>query len=271
MPPICNLINPIIQTVRQAGQAVLKIYFSATLEHHKSDGSPVTKADLLAQKIIIQQLAQYGWPVLSEEKQDNLNRLKKEKIWIVDPLDGTRDFLQKTGNFSIMIGLADKQKPVLGIVYQPTTDKIYFACQGQGAFLKEKNQPAQILSVSTTSKFKQAQFIFSKNHFSQAEQQFVKKNNIKNITYKGSTGLKICTIAQGKSDVYLTFTNKTKQWDTCAPHIITEEAGGIITDLKGNKIIYNQRQLNNPNGILACSSAKLHQKIINILNTKKYD
>ena len=120
-------LKEIINLVRKAGKKVLEIYQNAPKVYEKEDKSPVTEADFASEKIILSSLKKYSYGILSEETKDNPSRLEKEKIWIIDPLDGTKYFLQKTGEFSIMVGLVYKKEPVLGVVYKPVDDKIYFA------------------------------------------------------------------------------------------------------------------------------------------------
>ncbi len=250
----------IIQTIKVAGREVLNIYHNNPEVKIKKDQSVVTNADINSEKIIINELQKYNYAILSEEIADDLNRLTKEKVWIIDPLDGTRDFVDRTGEFSIMIALAEIKKPIIGVVYKPTEDKLYFAEKDNGAYLYN-GKDFQKLEVSTTSEIEKATFIFSRSHFQQEEQNFIDKNNIKNIIQCGSVGLKIGLIAEKKADCYISFSSKTSQWDVCAPEIILEEAGGKVTDLRGDRFIYNREEKKNLNGILATNGA-LHKNII---------
>jgi len=258
-------LEDIINLVKKAGQEVLKIYQKKFKVYEKEDKSPVTEADFVSEKIILFGLKKYGYEVLSEEREDNSFRLKKEKIWIIDPLDGTRDFLQKTGEFSIMLGLVDKKRPVLGVVYQPIGDKMYFAQKEKGAYLKESGKPLRRLKVSKVFSLSRANFVVSRNHLGHWEKEFMENSKIARVNYVGSIGVKLGLIAQGKADGYLTVSSKTCQWDICAPEIILREAGGEVTDLKGKNFLYNRQEIRNINGIVA-SNGKIHTLIIKNLN-----
>jgi len=210
-------------------------------------------------------LGKYGYGILSEETKDTPSRLSKEKIWIIDPLDGTKDFLQKTGEFSIMVGLVHNKEPILGVVYKPVDDKIYFAEKGKGAFLKEADKPLKKLKISSVFSLADANFVFSRYHLGNLEKKFMEKAKISKITCAGSIGVKLGLISEGKADGYFTMSNKTCQWDICAPEIILKEAGGKVTDLKGENFVYNRRQIRNLNGIVA-SNKRIHALIIKNLN-----
>ncbi len=253
----------VISVVRKAGEEVLSVYNKDFKEYEKSDNSPLTEADLSSERVILEDLRKYDYGILSEEKEDDLSRLREEKVWIIDPLDGTRDFIQKTGQFSIMVGLAEKGTPILGVVYQPTTDKLYFAEKDNGSYLIEKGFLERV-SVSSISDFEKATFVFSRNHLHKREKDFIEKNNIENKTSMGSVGLKIGLIVEKKADCYFTSSDKTSQWDTCAPEIILREAGGILTDTEGEKFVYNREEQRNLKGILA-GNKKIHSLVLTLI------
>ncbi len=262
-------LKEITNLVKQAGEKVLEIYQRKFKVYEKEDKSSVTEADIASEGIILSGLKKYGYGILSEESKDGSSRLKKEKIWIIDPLDGTQDFLQKTGEFSIMVGLVYKREPFLGVVYKPVGDKTYFAKKGEGAYLKKSGRPGKRLQVSSVSNLTKAKFVFSNFHLSKLEKRFIKASKIAQATYMGSIGVKLGLIAEGRADGYLTTSNRTSQWDICAPEIILKEAGGKVTDLKGESFIYNRRQIRNFNGIVA-SNGRIHTSIIeNVSQIKK--
>ncbi len=256
-----KILKDVINIVKKAGKEILKIYKKDYQIYKKKDGSSVTEADLISEKIILSGLKKYNYPILSEESKDDKSRIKKEKIWIVDPLDGTNDFLEKNGEFSIMIGLVYNKEPVLGVVYKPVGDKLYFAKKKEGAYLQEGKSPIKKIKVSNILSLSEANFVVSRSHFSKKTRNFLKKNNIKKVTQVGSTGVKIGLVAEGRADAYITLSNKTCQWDICAPEIILKEAGGKITNLKGKNLVYNRREIRNLNGVLAANK-KIHNVII---------
>jgi 3'(2'), 5'-bisphosphate nucleotidase len=222
----------------------------------------VTEADLISEKVIVSGLKKYNLNFLSEETKDNFSlRLKEERIWIIDPLDGTNDFLQKTDEFSIMIAQVYGKKPFFGIVYVPAKNKLYFAEENRGAYLKEGNNNPKRLQVSDITKLSDSHFVVSRTHLGEPEKKFMKANNIKKAAPVGSVGVKVGLIAEGKAEGYISFSDKTCQWDIAAPEIILREAGGEVTDLKGNRFVYNRKEIRNLNGIVA-TNGKIHQQII---------
>ncbi len=249
-----------IKAIKKAGKKILKIYQKDYKTFYKKDTSPVTEADLISEKIILSKLKKFNYGILSEEKDDNKARLNKEKVWIIDPLDGTNDLLDKTGQFSIMIGLVKDKRPILGIVYQPTKDKLYFARENQGTYLKKGKQKPKKLTVSNISDLSKSHFVVSRSHLDKKTKKVLQDNKVKKITPTGSVGVKIGKIVEGKAEGYISLSNKTGQWDICAPQIILEQAGGKLTDLNGQKYIYNRKQLKNKNGILA-TNRKIHSII----------
>lgn len=256
-----KLLEDIIQVAEEAGKAILKLYRQDFTIYKKKDNSYATEADFVSEKIILDGLGKYSYSALSEETKDDLSRIKEKRIWIVDPLDGTNDFIDKTGQFSVMIALVENKKPILGVVHSPAQAKTYFALKGHGAYLREKDNSPQRLKVSGVSELSKAIFLVSRSHLSAKTKAFLIKNRIKKIQRVGSVGVKIGLIAEGKADAYLSFSDKTCQWDTAAPEIILEEAGGKMTDLSGKGLIYNRKELRNLNGIVATND-KLHKLLL---------
>ena len=245
---------------KRAGERILEIYRGQFEIYEKEDKSIVTQADFASEQIILSGLRNYDYGFLSEETEDDLSRLGKEKVWIIDPLDGTNDFLERTDEFSVMIGLADKNQPILGVVYLPVGEKLYFAEKGEGAYLIESGRSVK-LEVSNVRNLSQARFVVSRSHFSDLEKEFLIRNEIEHFIHAGSTGVKLGLIAEGKADAYLTFADRTSQWDICAPEVILKEAGGEVTDLRGGNFIYNRPEVRNLYGI-AASNKKIHRQII---------
>jgi 3'(2'), 5'-bisphosphate nucleotidase len=260
-----DLINTLIKTAKLAGQAALEYYNSTDLEitqkDNKSEDSPLTKADLTSEKVILENLEIFDYGILSEETDKENDRLNKDYVWIIDPLDGTKDFIQKTDEFTVMIGLAHKGQVEMGVVYQPANDTIYFAEKGKGAFKQVgETQPEQIY-VSTRNNFSEMKMIASRNHLSDSVTNLANKLGIKDFVKCGSAGLKICKIAEGLADIYPSFTDKTFEWDVCAADIILSEAGGKLTSTKGKVFIYNKEKTNNEFGYLA-SNNQIHTTLV---------
>ncbi len=255
-------LEDILNIVNDAGGEILSIYEREYDIYKKIDKSPVTEADLVANKIIVEGLKKYGWPIISEEISNKRN-IRSNKFWILDPLDGTADFIQKTGEFSIMLGLVENNKPVLGVVYQPYKDKMYYAELNNGAYLKQKSVINK-LQVSKKEDLLECRIVFSRNHLGLRDIELAKLMGIKKIIKSGSNGIKIGLIAENKADIFFNLTDKMGKWDSCAPEIILKEAGGRLSDTLGNKIRYDDYNIKNKQGILASNNI-VHNKIIKYL------
>ncbi|HSA98546.1 MAG TPA: 3'(2'),5'-bisphosphate nucleotidase CysQ [Candidatus Nitrosotenuis sp.] len=263
--PFADPINEValaVDAAMQASKAVMEIYAQDFAIEHKDDDSPITEADLQSNQIIKEVLSGSGLPILSEEDTDDKSRLGRERIWIVDPLDGTSDFVNKTGEFTIMIALVEKRKPVLGIISRPTTNMLFLAQSGSGAFVFEKESWKKMI-VSKTSELKKCSAVGSRFHLTEAEKEFFKSLGVERFASRGSS-LKVAEICMGMADIYLTTSNKIKQWDTCASYCLITESGGKMTDMYGNDVLYNTERLNHENGLLV-TNGLVHDQII-----KKY-
>ncbi|MEK9132796.1 MAG: 3'(2'),5'-bisphosphate nucleotidase CysQ [Patescibacteria group bacterium] len=256
-----DLIPQLKEIVKNAGDAILESYGKKVGVSQKDDGSPVTAADLAANAILMNGLSVFGWPVLSEESVDDLRRLNAEKVWIIDPMDGTKDFIDQTDEFCVMVGLVEGTRTILGIIYQPTMGTFYYAEKGKGAFLQKNGKNPTKLKVSSTDDFGSAKMLMSRHHLLPAEMEVAHKLGVKNTVLCGSAGVKVGLIAAGQADLYLTLSGKTSEWDTCAPDIILHEAGGIMTDVNGNRLTYNKEIPRNTDGFVA-SNGILHGKIV---------
>ena len=249
--PIINPLSEInlaIDAVIDAGKTVMEIYDQGFEQMTKTNNEPLTKADIESNKIIHEIISTSDHPILSEESDDTKKRLERKTVWIVDPLDGTSDFIHKTNEFTIMIGLVKEQKPILGVIYCPTNDTLYVAQQDQGAYqlLGEKWSK---LSVSTISDLAKSRVVCSRHHLSQNEHDFLENIHPMKLTQRGSS-LKAIDVASGMAEFYFTSSNKIKQWDTCASYCLIKEAGGNITDIFGNNLEYNTEIVNHQNGIM---------------------
>tara|TARA_B100000949_G_scaffold87501_1_gene77996 strand:- start:982 stop:1806 length:825 start_codon:yes stop_codon:yes gene_type:complete len=249
--PIINPLSEInlaIDAVIDAGKTVMEIYDQGFEQMTKINNEPLTKADVESNKIIHEIISTSDHPILSEESDDTKKRLERKTVWIVDPLDGTSDFIHKTNEFTIMIGLVKEQKPILGVIYCPTNDTLYVAQQDQGAYqlLGEKWSK---LSVSTISDLAKSRVVCSRHHLSQNERDFLENIHPVKLTQRGSS-LKAIDVASGMAEFYFTSSNKIKQWDTCASYCLIKEAGGNITDVFGNNLEYNTEIVNHQNGIM---------------------
>jgi 3'(2'), 5'-bisphosphate nucleotidase len=254
-------MNLAVRAALKAGEQVMSVYngdFAHTIK--KEDNSPVTEADIASDKVIHEELSKTGYPILSEESKDPEERLSHKRVWIVDPLDGTSDFVNKTGEFSIMIALVDSGVPILGVVYNPVQDILYISERGKGAY-QHKGGQWQKIQVSSTADVAKSRAVVSRHHLMDEEKSFLKKLGISDFVQHGSGGLKISKVANGEAELYFAMTDNMKQWDTAAAFSIITEAGGRITDMNGREFIYNTEDVYHKNGILV-TNGLMHNLII---------
>lgn len=261
-------IEDIKKIAQEAGGRILEFYNSEYDVSYKTadKSSPITEADLASNKIVLNGLRKYEFPILSEESTDDKSRLESEYVWIVDPLDGTSDFIEKTGEFSVMIALAKNGEPVLGVVYEPVKKTFYFAEKGEGAFM-EKNGETKNLEVSRVNDFSQMTILLSRNHLLESDVKLCENLKIGKKLQRGSVS-KMCVIARGDAEIYVNTSNRTGEWDTCAPHLILEEAGGKITDIFGQRLKYNKEIPKNENGFVSSNRMRHDDIIREIKNIK---
>ena len=247
---------------RLAGKAILEIYatdFNAEEKFGVDNMSePVTAADKKASRIIVESLAEI-FPddaILSEEETDHLElRLSKDRVWIIDPLDGTAGFVKRDGDFGVQIGLADGGLPLLGVVYLPVHDILSYAVKGEGSWTVTDGGEPERMTTSPKTELSEMTMAMSRDHRSPRMGRIVEYFGITGIINRGSVGLKVGLIADQTCDIYIHPSPRTKLWDTCAPQIILEEAGGRFTDLFGLEMRYDRADLQNRNGILATNGA----------------
>jgi len=259
-----------IDSAKKAGAVIVDFYASGCEPEEKifedNFSEPVTIADRTASRIIVENLAEI-YPhdgILSEEEVDDKTRLGKARVWIIDPLDGTSGFIERTGDFAVQIGLADAGAAILGVVFMPLQNILYFAVKDGGAFVSENNEPPKLLQVSGKTDFALMTLASSRHHRSPRMSQIVEKFGLKAEVQRGSVGLKVGLIAQQSADLYIHLSPRTKHWDTCAPEIILREAGGEMTDLFGERIIYNTPDVRNHNGVLATNGTAHGEAVRNL-------
>ncbi|KKW42385.1 MAG: Inositol monophosphatase [Candidatus Magasanikbacteria bacterium GW2011_GWA2_56_11] len=251
----------VLAAAEQAGDAIKKIYQGAYEIREKSDNrGPVTEADILSNEIIQAALAPSGFAVLSEETDDTAARLTADKVWVIDPLDGTQDFVNQTGEFAVQIGLAVGGRASLGVVYQPAAERWYIAERGQGAYCGSA-AGWQRARVSSVSRLAAARAIMSKSHLSDRERDFLESVHISTYDQYGSCGLKVAAIGTGDKDMYLATGGKITQWDTCAPCCFVTEAGGRMTDMRGAEFVYNGKTVRHEEGVLV-TNGRLHDYVV---------
>lgn len=231
-----------------AGDEILKWYKQDFRVEYKEDSSPVTEADKAANEIIVNSLKREfkEIPVLAEESKDDPSRLGKKYCFIVDPLDGTKEFINKNGEFTVNIALVEDERPIVGVIYVPVLEELYYAAKGRGAFMAAKGLDRPITVSSRTGNVRLAK---SRSHCSAELERLIEKNHIEKIIVAGSS-YKGCLLARGDVEVYYRF-GRIMEWDTAAMDIIITEAGGIFCGMDGNLFKYNKEDPRNPTGFYA--------------------
>lgn len=236
-----------------AAEKIMEIYRNGFEVEIKDDNSPVTLADKTSDKIIRETLRNEfpNYSFLTEESEDDLNRLKNDYIWIVDPLDGTKDFVAKDDQFAINIALSYKHRIVLGVIVIPTKNEVYYAIENQGAYKRVGNKTTRI---NVNNKTESLTLLVSNFHKQSDEEDLIQKysNKINTVIGCGSS-LKACKIASGEAEISYRFMATTEEWDTAAPDIILNEAGGLFIQLNGERIRYNREDVYNREPYIMCN------------------
>ncbi len=253
-----------VRLAREAGNGIMSYYQTDLAVDEKDKGEPVTVADRAADAWISAGLRAV-FPsdgLLTEESNDDLSRLEKERVWIVDPLDGTTEFITETGEFAVQIALAIGGRPVLGVVFQPARDRLFTAVRGEGA-CQVYNGRTERLQVSAQTDPAQMCLVASRSHYSGLIEEARKLLGIREVSRLGSVGLKVGLVARGACDLYLA-TTISKEWDLCAPHALLLEAGGTLTNLCGEPIVYNKADVAECRGLIA-SNGLVHKQLTDAL------
>ncbi len=248
-----ELLPRVVALAREAGDAIEAFYgeINPAVEY-KRDNSPLTHADLASHRVIVNGLSRISpeWPVLSEESAEVPFDQRKSwrYFWMVDPLDGTKEFLRRSGEFTVNIALIEADAPILGVVYAPAIDKMYFASRGGRAYKVDRGTISQVRAARTESSTLRA--VVSRSHRSHEENLEAFTDGAKRCEFIAmGSSLKFCLLAEGSADIYPR-TGPTMEWDTAAAQCILEEAGGHVTDLEGYSMKYNKPILRN-SGFLA--------------------
>ncbi len=242
-------LKDIVNIAKEAGDAIMEIYEKDFTVEYKDDKSPLTEADMKSNEVICSALKNLypHIPIISEENKEvpYVERKNWDYFWLIDPIDGTKEFIKKTGEFTVNIALIHKDTPVLGVVYAPVLDDMYFSKKGIGAYkngdrlpVKQNIEPERKLNV-----------VASLSHLSEETQTFIDELSLRteklNLVTKGSS-LKLCLVAEGTADIYPRL-GPTMEWDTGAAHAIVIESGKKVLQYEnGKSVIYNKENLLNP-------------------------
>jgi 3'(2'), 5'-bisphosphate nucleotidase len=248
-----ELINAVIGIAREASAAIMKIYGGEFAVDHKSDNSPLTQADRAAHEIITRSLQQLTptIPVLSEESppefHDYATRRHWQRLWLVDPLDGTREFVNRNGEFTVNIALIDQHLPVLGVLSVPATGTIYWGATGYGAHCAAGQLASSVITTRALPDI--PTLVGSRSHRGDSLDELLTRIGAHKLISVGSA-LKFCRVAEGSADLYPRL-GPTSEWDTAAGQAIVEAAGGAVYELSGQAMTYNRREsLLNPHFIV---------------------
>ncbi|HEY9796920.1 MAG TPA: 3'(2'),5'-bisphosphate nucleotidase CysQ, partial [Leptolyngbyaceae cyanobacterium] len=264
-------LEDIVAIARAAGWGaadILRSYYRGNsndgdLEIKEKKDGPVTAADIAANHSILEKLQtslgteDFGY--LSEETYKSLSEESRESlihhswVWIIDPLDGTRDFIDKTGEYAVHIALVHEGRPILAVVAWPEAEKLYYATLGGGTFVETPQGITTPIRVSNRDTIEELSLVASRTHRDERFNQLLRQLPFKEKHYVGSVGCKIATIIEQQADVYMSLSGKSapKDWDFAAPELILSEAGGQFTHFDGTPLMYNQGDVSQWGGLMA--------------------
>lgn len=247
-----NRLETAVLAAREAGKIIRKIYegdFTVDYKDKEAD-DPITLADRQSdqkiKEILLNAFPDDGW--LSEETLDSEDRLSREWVWIVDPMDGTREFVQHIPEFAISIGMVFRGEPVLGVIYNPITEELFTAVKGKGAYLNEKQ-----VHVNEISSVQEAKLLVSRTYTKKGKLDWL-RTYFENFVPLGSIAYKMAAVAQGKGDAVISF-HPQYEWDVCAGDVLIREAGGVFILPDGKPIRYNRKGAHLPAGTIGCPAS----------------
>jgi len=247
-----------IAAAETAGDVIMKYYRSKYEITDKSPNNPVTEADLAAnyhiQETITSAFPQDGW--LSEESKDSPDRVGKERVWVIDPIDGTLEFIEGLSQFAVSIALVENNRPIVGVLNNPATKELFVAVEGEGAHLNGER-----LSCLPATKTEQATLLASRTEHQRGQLKHF-ENRVGELKYIGSVAYKLGRLAAGSAHGYLTVQPKN-EWDICAGDLIVREAGGVFWNREGESIQYNQPDPKQRAGMFA-GRTKLVEDLVNL-------
>jgi 3'(2'), 5'-bisphosphate nucleotidase len=259
------MLQEVLTLAREAGRKILVIYDAGTAEQQdKQDGSPLTAADLASHHAIVEGLRKLTpeWPILSEESAAESYEVRRhwKKYWLVDPLDGTKEFIKRNGEFTVNIALIEDGKPVMGVVHAPVLGLSYFAEQGGGAFKQVGDAAPVPIRVALHTSNEKIKMVGSRSHSDPRQDDLTAHLGGGEFISMGSS-LKFCLVAEGTAHLYPRL-GPTMEWDTAAANSVVLEAGGIVCEGGGEALRYNKADLHNPPFVvLAAADTKLRTKL----------
>ena len=238
-----ELIEPVVSMSHRAGDAILRIYETDFDVERKDDESPLTKADLASHRTLVDGLEALtpGIPIISEESglPPFDERSDWRSYWLIDPLDGTKEFVKRNGEFTVNVALIENNRPVLGVVYVPVTRRTYVGCQGHGAERRDADGSIEKIAVADTCG-DTVRVVGSRSHRGDSLNAFLEDVAPFELHAVGSS-LKFCYVAEGSADIYPRL-GPTSEWDTAAAQAVVEQAGGAVLELDGTPLSYNTKE-----------------------------
>jgi 3'(2'), 5'-bisphosphate nucleotidase len=265
-------ILAIARSVGWGASYLLRSYYHGTLDQNLEvqykQNEPVTIADVAVSKYILEglqaALGNEDFDYISEEtyKSEQAEDLNKEWVWIIDPLDGTRDFIEKTGEYAVHIALVKQNRPILAVVAVPEAEKLYSAIKGGGTFVETRDGETKPIQVSARNSIQDFTVVASRNHRNESLDYLLQKLSFGSEKSVGSIGCKIAAIIEQQADVYISLSGKSapKDWDLAAPELILTEAGGNFTHFDGTPLQYNTGDINQWGGLMA-SNGNIHDQL----------
>ena len=243
-----SLIEPVVELAEEAGRAILEVYSTDFDVHSKDDASPLTQADLASHRCIVARLRTLtpDIPIISEESGLPGFDVRRDwpRYWLIDPLDGTKEFVNRNGEFTVNIAFIEEQRPVLGVVHVPVQSKTYIGCRGVGAERREMGRRPAAIRVAATSA-EPVRVVGSRSHRGDSLDAYLAALGPHEMVPMGSS-LKFCVVAEGGADLYPRL-GPTSEWDTAAAQAVVEQAGGAVLTLDGKPMKYNDKeQILNP-------------------------
>ena len=240
---LSELVEPAVALARSAGDAILEVYATDFDVQAKDDDSPLTQADMASHRVIDAGLRDLTpkIPIISEESglASYEVRSKWPMYWLIDPLDGTKEFINRNGEFTVNIALIDGNQPVLGVVHVPVSGKTYTGCEGVGAAVREGDGGSRSIGVASTSA-SPLRVVGSRSHRGASLDTYLKRLGAIEMLPMGSS-LKFCVVAEGDADIYPRL-GPTSEWDTAAAQAVVEQAGGAVLELDGQPLAYNAKE-----------------------------
>lgn len=264
-----SLLQSVVALAKQAGAAVKEVYDRCDMEIScKVDGSLLTQADIASNHVIVDGLVRLtpAVPTLSEESAQitYAERCNWVHFWLVDPLDGTKEFVSRNGEFTVNIALIEHSVPVLGVVYAPALDVCYYGARGLGAFVQHGSDLVRSMHVKRIGESGPLKVVSSRSHGDARTAALLERIG-EHLSVSMGSSLKLCLVAEGEADFYPRL-GPTMEWDTAAAHAVVSEAGGVVCDAQGSELRYNKPDLHNPEFVV-CSKDE-QRNFLGILNRR---